>query len=322
MKVVFLGTPEFAVVTLQRLLDSNHEVLAVVTQPDKPAGRGRKVTPPPVKVLAEQAGKPVLQPTSVRSQDFRSQFAALGADVAVVVAYGKILPKELLDIPPHGFLNVHASLLPKYRGAAPIQWALVHGEETTGVSIMAIDEGLDTGPVLARHTVDILEDDDARSMMETLSVYGADLMLRVLDTIDREGHIHAEPQDHSRATLAPMIRRKDARIDWTRTAESIIWMVRGFQLWPGAHTTFGKDQALKITGMEAVDPTWVTTEWEDAKVPEGTVVEVLRNRGFVVKTGHGGLVLVTRVQPAGKKEMDAHALVNGGIIDVGTQFVS
>ncbi|MCB2155928.1 methionyl-tRNA formyltransferase [bacterium] len=321
MKVAFFGTPDFAVITLERLLASSHEVVAVVTQPDKPAGRGRKLTPPPVKVLAEQSGLPVHQPKSVRGEEFRRQLADLSVDVAVVVAYGKILPKELLEVPRHGFLNVHASLLPKYRGAAPIQWALVNGEETTGVSIMQIDEGLDTGPVLARHSVDILEDDDARSMMETLSVYGADLMITVLDMIEEHGHAHAEAQDDSKATMAPLIHREDAHIDWSKPAESIIWMVRGFQLWPGAHTTFNKGQALKITGMEAVDPTWVSTDWQDKAVPEGTVVETLRNRGFVVKTGHGGLVLVTRAQPAGKKEMDAHALVNGGVIDVGTQFV-
>lgn len=317
MKIVFLGTPQFATVTLERLIESpRHEVACVVTQPDKPAGRGRKLTPPPVKVLAESAGIAVHQPASARDGELERIVRESQADAAVVVAYGKILPPAMLDIPRHGFLNVHASQLPKYRGAAPIQWAIARGERKTGVTIMRITEGLDSGPILGTREVDILEDDDAQSLYDMLSVLGADLMIEVLDRLDREGAIEAVPQDDAQATFAPIIRRDDARIDWQCPAEEIICLVRGFVLWPGAHTKFD-GREVKILAAEAIDPQWIEVAWKDERILPGTIVDVLKAKGFVVKTGGDGLLVATRVKLEGKKEMDAESAVNGGLIRIG-----
>ncbi len=319
MKVVFFGTPQFAVATLQKLLESRHDVIAVVSQPDKPVGRGRKLTSTPVKQLALEHNIPVYQPARVKKNpEFTEQLRALDADVAVVVAYGQILPGDMLTIPKHGFMNVHASLLPKYRGAAPIQWAIANGETETGVTIMQIDEGLDSGDILAHRHVDILEDDDARSLHDILSFSGAELMIDVLDHLEECGHTHGHPQDHDAATYAPLIKREDAAIDWTRTTEQIIFTVRGFVIWPGAHTKL-KGEEVKITAADAVDPSWISVKWDDELVPVGMVVETLKGRGIVVKTG-SGLLLLKRLKFAGKKEMDAMSAVNGGLIDVGSQF--
>jgi len=319
MKLAFFGTPGFAEVALRRLLDTDHEVALVVTQPDKPAGRGRKVTPPPVKSLALSAELDVVQPSSIRSPEFAGRLRALDPDVAIVVAYGKIVPAGLLDIPRFGFLNIHGSLLPKYRGAAPIQWALARGETTTGVTIMQLDEGMDTGPMIAKREIEILEDDDARSLHDILSHTGAELLEETLEEIESHGHVHATPQEESEATYAPLIKREDARIDWSRRPEQIICAVRAFVMWPGAHGRIG-DKTLKILGADAVDPAWVEVAWQDKRIPPGTVVDALKNRGFVVKAGEG-LVLVTRVQPEGKKEMDATAALNGGAVHIGDRFV-
>ncbi len=320
MKVLFYGTPEFAVPTLQHLLDSNHEVVAVVTQPDKPFGRGRKLKAPPIKELAEQHNIPVLQPTSVKKGDFLEAIKPFAPDVAVVVAYGKILPRAVLDLPRHGCINIHASLLPKYRGAAPIQWAVVNGEETTGVTIMQMEEGLDSGPIIAREEVPILEDDDANSVANMLSMVGAAKIVDVLDQLEAGGSLSMEPQDHEAATLAPLIKRDMARIDWTKSAEEIIWLIRGFLLWPKAFTTL-KDSEIKIVGADACAPDWVPASAFTDDIEPGTVVEVLKRRGFVVKTGGDhGVVLITRVQPPGKPEMGAFDYVNGGGIDVGNIF--
>jgi methionyl-tRNA formyltransferase len=321
VKVLFYGTPEFAVATLRRLLESSHQVVGVVTQPDKPTGRGRKLTAPPVKVVAEQAGIPVFQPTTLRKGPIAEQLAALAPDVAVVVAYGKILPANLLTLPRHGCLNIHASLLPAYRGAAPIQWAIIRGERKTGVSIMQMDEGMDTGPVIATREVPILDDDDAVSLAGMLAFDGADLMIEVLDQLERDGRLESTPQDESKATYAPPIERAMARIDWEKDPDTIICAVRGFMPWPKAFTYLG-DMELKITGIEGCDSKWVPESTFTELVRPGMVVAVLKGRGFVVRTGgNRGVVLVTRVQPPGRPDMSAQDFVNGGGIDVGAVLI-
>lgn len=316
MKVAFFGTPDFAVNALKALLDSKHQVVVAVSQPDRPAGRGRKLQPTPVRAAAEEAGIPVLQPERAKDPAFAEQLAAYEFDAAVVVAFGQILPRSLFDRPRHGYLNIHASLLPKYRGAAPIQWAIARGERATGVSIMRIDEGLDSGPVLAREVVDILEDDDSRSLAGMLSLVGARLMVDVLDRIDAEGDVEAVPQDASEATLAPLIGKRDARIDWSRPAEEIICQVRAFVVWPGAWTE--KDgEAWKILGAGAVDRDWLSVDPADDRLPDGTVLEFLREQGPVVRCAGGQAVVLTRLQLPGKRPMSGIDAVNGGLVAPG-----
>lgn len=320
MKVVFFGSPAFAVPTLDKLVDAGHEIAAVVTQPDKPAGRGLQMKAPAVKVRALELGLPVLQPRSARAPDFADQLRAIAPDVAVVVAYGKILPRAVLDIPRHGCLNVHASLLPKYRGAAPIQWALINGETRTGVSIMQLDEGMDTGPVVSTVEVDILEDDDAVSLANMLSMMGAEEMRLVLERLGRDGRLDATPQNDAEATMAPLIDREAARIDWEMKAEDIILRVRGFLPWPKAWTVAG-DREFKMLSAEACDADWlVVKSVERDEILPGTIVDVLKGRGIVIKAGHRTLVLVARIQPQDKPPMKATDAVNGGLIRVGTRF--
>lgn len=319
MKVAFFGTPQFAVATLQRLVESGHEVVCVFSQPDKPAGRGRKLTAPPVKQIAEAAGIPVYQPASAKDDSIAAILRDSPVDVAVVVAYGKILPAKLLELPRYGFLNVHASLLPKYRGAAPIQWAIVRGERETGVTIMQITEGLDAGPIVAMERLDILEDDDAVSLFNALSYLGADLMVRTLDDIEVNGVVEASPQDDRDATFAPMIKREDARIEWKTNPERLICLVRGFVQWPQAFTRLNEGE-VKITGAEAVAAQWMTVDWKNTRIQPGTVVDIIKGRGFVVKTGDDGVMLVTRLKFEGKKEMAADDAVNGNLIRIGMRF--
>jgi methionyl-tRNA formyltransferase len=320
LKVIYFGTPQFAVPTLQRLIESSHHVVGVVSQPDKPSGRGMKLTAPPVKQLAAEHGLPILQPTSVRTPEFLDSIQKLQPDVAVVVAYGKILPKAVLQAPRHGCLNVHASLLPAYRGAAPIQWAIIRGETTTGVSIMQMDEGMDTGPVITTREVPILEDDDTVSLSDMLSLVGAEAMIEVLDQLERDGTLPSTPQDHASATLAPLIKREMGRIDWSAERDTILRHVRGFQPWPKAYTTINGDE-IKILGIEPCAADWVPATAFDDRVAPGTIVEIFKGRGFVVRTGgEKGVALVTRVQPPGKQAMGAFDYVNGGGASVGTRL--
>lgn len=302
------------------LIASDHEIVGVVTQPDKPSGRGLKIGAAPVKELAMANGLNIMQPASVKTEEFVERLKALKPDVAVVVAYGKILPAAVLSAPVHGSLNIHGSLLPAYRGAAPIQWAIINGEQKTGVTIMQMDEGMDTGPVIAMKELPILEDDDTVSLGNMLSYVGAELMGEVLTKLQQDGKLEATAQDDSKASKAPLIRREMARIDWSQPFERVIGAVHGFQPWPKAYTTIeGKE--LKILGAEGCAADWVPGAALDENVPVGTVVEIFKTRGFVVKTGgEKGLVLITRVQPPGKPEMGAHDYVNGGALDVGTKL--
>lgn len=302
---------------LRALIESSHSVVASVSQPDKPAGRGRHLASPPVKRFALEHGIPVLQPASVRTEEFIAEVERLQPDVGVVVAYGKILPVPVLEAPRHGCLNIHASLLPAYRGAAPIQWAIINGEDKTGVTIMKMDEGMDTGPMVASRESPILEDDDAASLGALLSLEGARLMIEVLDTLEKEGELPLTGQDDEAASKAPLIRREMARIDWSQPAERIHCMVRGFLPWPKAFTTLN-GRELKITGVEAVDPAWLPSTAFHERVPPGMVVDLFKGRGFAVRTGgEKEAVLVTKVQPPGKQEMGGSDFVNGGGVNVG-----
>jgi methionyl-tRNA formyltransferase len=327
MKLIFMGTPEFAVPTLQRLIDSSHELLAVVTQPDRPVGRGKHVQMPPVKQLALTHNIPVHQPEKLRGTGIDDVIRGYAPDAIIVVAYGKIIPKSILDIPKFGCINIHGSLLPKYRGAAPIQWAIIRGERTTGVTIMQLDEGMDTGNMIASEPVDILDDDGTKSVSDALSIVGADLLLRVLDEIESKGMVESTPQDHAQATMAPILKKADGLIDWNLGNEEIILRIQGLQPWPTAFS-FLHGRAWKFLRAQPFDdpenlvfPPINTTEETSRGYEPGRVSAVIKNRGFTVRTGDGHL-LVTHVQPADKKPMSAVDAINGKLVKKGDEFIS
>ncbi|MBI4511347.1 MAG: methionyl-tRNA formyltransferase [Deltaproteobacteria bacterium] len=305
LRTVFMGSPEFAVPTLRAVMATT-DLCAVVTQPDKPAGRGQKLLPPAVKAVAGEAGIPVLQPRSARAPEFLDSLKALQPDVAVVVAYGKILPQAVLDVPMHGCLNVHASLLPRYRGAAPIQWAIIRGEKETGVTIMRLDAGMDTGPMLISRVVPIADEDTAGTLSERLAKAGAELMVVALERLQVGGLVET-PQDHAGATLAPLLSKEHGRIDWTKPAVELWNLVRGVDPWPGAYTLLG-DELLKAWGAKVVK----------GSGEPGTVIDVDRD-GLVVACGEGALALA-ELQLPGRKRMPARALVAGRPIPPGTRL--
>lgn len=233
--IVFMGTPQFACPTLQMLIDRGERVVAVVTQPDRPKGRGQQTQAPPVKLLAEQHGIPVLQPVKVRAPEAIEEIRTVAPDLIVVVAFGQILPKALLEIPPGGCINVHASLLPRYRGAAPINWSIINGESETGVTTMQMDVGLDTGDMLVKRATPIAPDDDAQTLHDRLSIIGAEAMAETLDLL-AAGRLVPEKQDDRLSNYAPMLKKEDGRIDWHQAPRAIVNRISGVTPWPGAYT--------------------------------------------------------------------------------------
>lgn len=298
MRTVFFGTPSWAVPSLDALVRSGHEVAGVVTNPDRPAGRGYELRPPPVKRAAEAAGVEVIQPDTARDGGLRAWLQEREPDVAVVVAYGKILPPDLLDLPPHGFVNVHFSLLPAYRGAAPVQRALLDGLEETGVTIIRLTEGMDEGPMIAARRVRIGPDETAGELGERLAGEGADLLVETLVPY-AEGHLRPREQIHDRATYAPKISSQEARIDWTAPASTIRNKVRGLAPVPGAWTTLGGAR-LKIGRVRPA---------EGGPTAPG-LLQVGDDGSLLVGTGDGALAL-TEVQPAGKRRMAGAEFARG-----------
>jgi len=297
-KIVFMGTPEFAVPSLKALKEAGFEL--VITQPDKPAGRGKKLTPPPVKVEAERLGIKVYQPERIKdNEELRRILEEIKPELIVVAAYGKLLPEWLLNIPKKGAINVHASLLPKYRGASPIQAALLNGEEETGITIMKVSPELDAGDILSQESLKIDREDNAQTLHDKLSALGAKLLVETIPKYLR-GEIEPKPQEHEKATYAPQIRKEMGKIDWQLPAERIFNMVRAFYPWPTAYTTF-RGKLLKITKAEPIQ--------ESADGSFGEIVKVERD-GFLVKTGDG-LLKVKRVKPQGKREMEAEDFIRG-----------
>jgi len=310
-RVLFMGTPEFAVPALRRLLES-YQVVGVVTQPDRPAGRGQKVQMSPVKGLALAHGLPVLQPRSLRKDPVAIQaITKLRPDLIVVAAYGLILPQPVLDLPPHGCLNIHASLLPRWRGPAPIPAAILAGDEETGVTLMRMDAGMDTGPILAQRRTPIRPDDTTASLSERLAELGADLLAETLPGW-LKGEIAPQPQDEAQATVCGLIRKEDGQIDWTRPAVLIERQVRAYHPWPGAFT-FWRGQQLKV--LRAGGATALHARLADHS--PGTVILVDRTPGVI--TGEG-VLLLEEVQLAGKRAMPAQAFVQGYRDFVGSRF--
>ncbi|MCX7718182.1 MAG: methionyl-tRNA formyltransferase [Candidatus Sumerlaeaceae bacterium] len=321
MNIVYMGTPGFAVPPLKRLLASSHRVAAVVTQPDKPVGRGRKLQPPPVKEAALEHNLIVLQPEKLRKTAFDRVLSVYAPDAIVVAAYGKILPPEILALPRYGCINIHASLLPKYRGAGPIQRAIINGETRTGVTIMLMDEGLDTGPIIASEEIEILPDDDAISVANMLSVIGAELLVKVLDRIEETGRVECSPQDHSQATYAPMLTKADGLLDWSLGTDQIICRIMGLKPWPSAFSYLSGKPWKFLKGEPYSDPLAPDIAKAQGLTDPGKVTGTVKGRGFVVKTGDGHL-LVTEVQPQGKRVMSGADAVNGKLVTTGQVFVS
>jgi methionyl-tRNA formyltransferase len=297
MKIVYMGTPQFAVPPLRALSKAGHEIAGIVTRTDKPAGRGRTLALPPVKSAALELALPVLQPKRVREPGFVQALADLEPEVIVVAAYGQILPREILTLPRFGCINIHASLLPRYRGAAPINWAIIRGDRETGITIMQMDEGMDTGEIVAQERISIEPSDTAGSLTDKLSLLGSRMIVEALSRI-ASGTSSPVPQDHSEATMAPLLTKKDGLIDWTLTAEEIGNRVRGLFPWPGAYS-FLEGKMVKV--LEAATAT--------GSAAPGLI---MTPGGDELAAGTGaGLLKVRRLQPEGKKPMTAAEFLRG-----------
>jgi len=308
MRVVFLGSGSFAIPSLGALLEAGHDVAAVVTQPDREKGRGRALSPPPLKPVAAARGLKILQPRRVREPESVAALKALAPDVQVVVAYGQILPRSVIDVAPCGTVNVHASLLPRYRGAAPVQWAIVNGETETGVTTMLIDEGLDTGPALLAEATPIGAEETAGALESRLAVMGAALLVRTLKGLE-QGTVVPRPQDAARATLAPLIKKEDGLIDWNMSGEALARRVRGFHPWPGAHTSW-HGRGLRVLRARA--------EAGRGGAP-GTLLAVDRD-GLVVAAGEDTAFRLIEVQPESRTPMPAAAFAAGARLTPGERL--
>ena len=323
MRIVFMGTPDFSVPALKALVEAGHQVIAVVTQPDKPKGRGKEVQMTPVKIQAMEYGIPVYQPAKVREASFVEVLKGLEADVYVVIAFGQILPKAVLELPKYGCINIHASLLPKYRGAAPIQWCVIDGEGETGITTMMMDVGLDTGDMLEKAVIPIEEKETGGSLHDKPSMAGGDLILSTLKKLE-EGTLVRTPQTDEGTCYAKMLTKSLGDIDWNQGAVSIERLIRGLNPWPSAYTMWnGKTikiwAADVIAGREAADFLSESGVPAETGTAPGTVV-CSDKRGLVVCTG-GGLLSIRELQMEGKKRMDTPAFLRGYPIPAGDVFV-
>lgn len=305
MRIVFMGTPDFAVPSLQALIDAGHDVCAVYTQPDKPQGRKQILTAPPVKTLALEHDIPVFQPNTLKNEDEQARLRELAPEVIIVVAYGKLLPKAVLDIPPHGCINVHGSLLPRWRGAAPIQWAVIAGDEMAGVTTMQMAEGLDTGDMLLTYETKVDEKETAGELFDRLAQSGAELLTQTLVKLDE---ITPRPQDDAQSCYAHMLDKQMAVIDWSKSAHEIDCLIRGLNPWPIALTTLSGER-LKVFAAEKAA----------GNGEPGTVLEADPKKGLTVACGEGALKL-TEIQLVGGKRMKATDFLRGHVIEVGTKL--
>ena len=290
IKIIFMGTPDFAVPALKALHKNNSDPALVITQPDRPKGRGRKITPPPVKTVALKLGYDVVQPVSIKTGEFENLLKRQKPDMIIVVAFGHILSNNILKIPKLATINVHASLLPKYRGSAPIQWAVINGEKETGVTTMLLDEGMDTGDILLSSKTEITLNDTAGSLHDRLADLGADLLIQTLKTIETKG-LNPTPQDHALATYAPLLKKKDGHLNWQMPAESLDTFIRGMTPWPGAFT-FHMDKRLKIFKAGPIP-------MEVDELP-GTVIKSFPDE-LRVSTGKGALSILEIQGASGKR---------------------
>jgi len=304
MKIIFMGTPEFAVPSLRNLLAEGHKIVMVVTQPDKPSHRGRRISMPPIKKVAFELGLPICQPAKIKSDAFYEQLKQLQADSIIVVAFGRILPGRIIYLPPRGAINLHPSLLPKYRGAAPINWAIINVEEETGCTTMYMDEGMDTGDILLRKQVPIKPEDNALELSQKLSLRGAELLSETLRELEK-GRLSATKQDNSQATIAPMLKKEDGLIDWRLDAQSIYNRIRGMFPWPGSYTYFHGIR-LKILKAQLSAATGTYDKEEET----GKVVSVSKD-DIIVACGQNSFISLLQLQPQNRSAMSVKEFING-----------
>jgi methionyl-tRNA formyltransferase len=309
-RIIFMGTPDFSVPALQELIDGPDQVVAVVTQPDRPKGRGKKLTQPPVKVLAESAGIPVLQPTKIKTTEFADELRSFSPDLIIVAAYGRILPSSILDLPPFGCINIHGSLLPRHRGAAPIQWAILAGDKEAGITIMQMDVGMDTGAMLLPASVPVELNDTAGSLFTKLANLGGTALLNALDLL-RDNKLPPIEQDHTLATEAPPLKKENGAIDWDKSAWEIHCLIRGMDPWPTAYS-FLNGKRFRFFSPELNDT--------PCNQEPGSIIQADRN-GLLLATGAGAL-LVHEIQPEGKKRMSVEAYLCGQPLEEGQKFLS
>ncbi len=306
MPIIFFGSPRFAVPSLKALVEAGEDVVLVVTQPDKIRGRGNKILPTPVKVLARELNIEVLEPLSLKDESLRDRFMEIRPEFIIVVAYGKILPGKILKIPASGCINLHASLLPKYRGAAPIQWAIIRGEEKTGVTTMLMDEGLDTGPVFLKKELRIDNEDNAESLGVKLSEIGASLLIETIRGI-REGILEPVPQE-GEPSYAPPLKKEDGNIDWNKSAMEIFNLIRGTYPWPGAHCIIAGERVRILKAMPL----------NDSRVRPGYIERVTRDE-LLIGTGKG-LLSILEIQPSGRSAMTIKAFLQGRRLNAGSKL--
>jgi methionyl-tRNA formyltransferase len=309
-RIILMGTPDFAVPVFNSLLTGPDQLVAVVTQPDREKGRGKKVTPPPIKVAAHRAGIPILQPTKIRTQEFRETLQGFRPDLFVVVAYGRILPLSLLELPPLGCINVHGSLLPKYRGAAPIHWAVINGETETGVTIMRMDEGMDTGDILLPAHLPIGPDETTGSLLPKLATLGATALQEALDLL-RQDRLTQVPQDPTKATMAPMLTKEHGLMDWNRTAPELHCLIRGLDPWPTAYS-FLAEERFRFFAPKVIS--------YHGQSPPGTLLQADKH-GLLIATGHDA-ILITQIQSENGKRMKVEAFLCGHSMQPGQRFTN
>ncbi len=307
LRIIFMGTPDFAAAALADLIKSDHDIVAVYSQPPRPKGRGHKVQLSPVHALAEENHIPVYTPKSLKGAEAQEEFAALDADIAIVAAYGLILPKAILDAPKHGCLNIHGSILPRWRGASPIQRAIWSGDEISGITIMQMDEGLDTGDMLLKEEVQLDGEMTSSTLHDALAEMGGRMTLDVLDTLMRDGKLTGEKQDEALVTYAHLLKKSDGIIDWNQSADEIDQQIRALNPWPGVWTSFN-DKRMKILKAKPVI--------QSHNLPVGSVID---KTGAVACGGGTTLQLIT-IQPEGKKAMDVASAFNGGYIEIDKAF--
>ncbi len=302
LKIIFMGTPDFAVPALQALHESNHEIIAVYSQPPRPKGRGQQIAPSPIHAFAQKNNIPVFHPTSLKNADEQKKFADLKADVAVVAAYGLILPKAILDAPKQGCINIHASLLPRWRGASPIQQSIWKGDDETGVTLMQMDVGLDTGPMIMKRTMKIEPHTTAQSLHDDLSVMGGAMIVQIIDRLASEGKLESEKQDDSKTTYAPLLKKDDGKISWSQTAAEIDRQVRALNPWPGTFATYN-GKRIKI--LEA--------SIAEGKGEPGKIID----RDGTTACGNNTALKLIKIQPDNAKSMDVASALNGGHLKIG-----